>query len=141
MDLFTFMIHGGLAAIIVAICGWWSYEMEKRTLSDAERSLVLQSQMESVKQNILFAEEISRGNLDFDSGSKSKEDELGNALLAMQKSLVISTKREQEEKYITVGINAISEILRKHSNDIDALSNDLIRGIVKYMGLNQGDYF
>ena len=141
MDLFTFMIHGGLAAIIVAICGWWSYEMEKRTLSDAERSLVLQSQMESVKQNILFAEEISRGNLDFDSGSKSKDDELGNALLAMQKSLVISTKREQEEKYITVGINATSEILRKYSNDIDALSNNLIKGIVKYMGLNQGGLF
>lgn len=141
MDLATFMVHGLLAAIIVAICGWWSFEMEKRTVNEFEKNMTFQSQMTSIKENILFAEEISKGNLSFDSGSKGKEDELGNALLAMQRSLVVSTKREQQEKYITIGINTISEILRNHSNNIDALANELIKGIVKYMGLNQGGLF
>ncbi len=141
INLFTFMVHVLLAAVIVAICGWWSYEIEMRTLLVAEKEIISGSQMAVVKQNILFADEISKGNLQFDSGSKNNEDELGHALLAMQKSLVVSTKREQEEKYITVGVNAISEILRNNNNNIDALANELIKGIVKYLGINQGGLF
>jgi methyl-accepting chemotaxis protein len=141
MDLLTFMIHGGLAAVIVGVCGWWSFQFEKRTIAAYHNSSKLEQQLQSVSKNIVFAEEISKGNLDYKNDSVDQSDELGNALLKMQQSIAISTKREQEEKFVTMGINKISEILRGNSSNVKVLSEELIKGLVKYMKLNQGGIF
>lgn len=141
MDLLTFVIHGALAAVIVAICGWWSYQFEQRTISEFQKSKSLQSQLSSVQNNIQFAEEIAKGNLDYQSKTVNTADELGQALAKMQKSLFESTQREQEERFITLGINRMSEIIRTHNGNLQVLCDELIKGIVKYMNLNQGGIF
>jgi methyl-accepting chemotaxis protein len=139
MDLLTFVIHGALAAVIVGICGWWSYSLEQRTIIESEKNAKLLS-MDIVTDNIAFAEEISKGNLGFEA-NVSDDDELGKALKKMQASLVSANKREQDEKYVTLGINNISEILRSKTDNLKALSEELIKGIVKYMKVNQGGVF
>lgn len=141
MDLTTFLMHGALAAVIVAICGWWAYEFEQRTINEYRNTQLMESQLKSVAKNITFAEEISKGNLEFKSNHTDHSDELGNALLKMQQSLTVAAARERDEKFVTLGINQISEILRANNSNVQVLTDELIRGIVKYMGLNQGGIF
>ncbi|MFN8886383.1 MAG: GAF domain-containing protein, partial [Cyclobacteriaceae bacterium] len=141
MDLTTFLMHGALAAVIVAICGWWAYEFEQRTINEYRNTQLMESQLKSVSKNITFAEEISKGNLEFKSNHTDSSDELGNALLKMQQSLTVAAARERDEKFVTLGINQISEILRANNSNVQVLTDELIRGIVKYMGLNQGGIF
>lgn len=141
MDLVTFIIHEVLTATIVGLCGWWSFVSEKRTIHDHYSTLALEKQLTSVSKNITFAEEISKGNLGFVSSNDEESDEMKNGLIKMQKNLASSAKREAEEKFITIGINKISEILRGNSKDVKTLSDELIKGIVKYTNLNQGGIF
>jgi methyl-accepting chemotaxis protein len=141
MDLITFIVHGGLAAVIVGICGWWAFQMEKQTEREYFNTATLEKQLSSVASNILFAEEISKGNLDFKSENFKTDDELGTALLKMQRSLNVASTREREEKFITLGMNDIGEILRSNTANTKLLSDELIKGIVRFMNLNQGGIF
>lgn len=141
MDLQTFMFHGALAAIIVAICAYWSYDAEKRTLAEFKNNKTLENQLESVKANIAFAEEISSGKLTVEYKLGNENDELGIALLKMRENLLHASIKEQEERFITVGITKIGEVIRKHSSSLDALADDFIITLVKYMNVNQGGLF
>ncbi|MGC4020927.1 MAG: hypothetical protein QM734_02800 [Cyclobacteriaceae bacterium] len=141
MDLQAFIFHALLAAVIMGICGYWSYDLERTTLSEAVKASTLEKQMKNVSKNIAFANEISNGNLNADYNLQDEEDKLGNSLLTMQQNLKSSSAREQEEKFITVGITKIGDIIQQFGSDPDALADEFIRGIVKYSNLNQGGLF
>ncbi len=141
MDLQTFIFHGGLAAVIVAICGYWAYEMEKRTLTEAMNKKALENQLETVTHNIAFAEEISSGKLDVAYQLKNDSDELGRALMKMRQNLAVAARKEHQEKFITVGITQIGDVIRKNANSVQSLADDFIRTLVKYMDMNQGGLF
>ncbi len=115
--------------------------LEKRTINEYRNTQLMESQLKSVNKNITFAEEISKGNLEYKSNHTDTSDELGNALLKMQQSLSVAAARERDEKFVTLGINQISEILRANNSNVQVLADELIRGIVKYMNLNQGGIF
>lgn len=59
----------------------------------------------------------------------------------MRENLLVSAERERQEKYITQGSATIGEILRKHADNTENLSNELIREVVKYTNSNQGSLF
>jgi methyl-accepting chemotaxis protein len=141
MDLQTFMFHGGLAAVIVVICGYWSYDLEKKTIAEFQNNKTLENQLTSVKTNIAFAEEISSGKLDVSYNLTNDKDELGIALLKMRENLLKASVKEQEERFITVGITKVGEVIRNNAASLEALSDDFIRTIVKYMNINQGGLF
>ena len=141
MDLPTFMIHGGLAALIVLICGYWSYVFKKFTLENAQNTESLNNQLKSVNKNIAFAEEISRGNLVFDYKSADSDDELGKALLRMRENLVEAQQREQQDKFITVGLAKIGEIVRANNQYIEAFGDEVIKFLVHYVNANQAGLF
>lgn len=141
MDLQTFIFHGGLAAVIVAICGYWAYEMEKSTITEALNKRALENQLDTVTHNIAFAEEISSGNLDVEYELKNDSDGLGQALVKMRQNLAVASRKEQQEKFITVGITQIGDVIRKNANSVQSLADDFIRTLVKYMGMNQGGLF
>jgi methyl-accepting chemotaxis protein len=141
MDLQTFVFHAGLAAVIFGISGYWAYDLRKATERAAENTENLQKQLANVNNNILFAEEISKGNLHHDYELKDNGDELGASLIKMRESLLLAGQREQEEKFISLGINKIAEILRSNTDGIEQLSDALIRGLVKYLNINQGAIF
>jgi methyl-accepting chemotaxis protein len=141
MDLQTFLFHGGLAAVIVAICGYWAFEMEKSTIAEALNKNALENQLETVTHNIAFAEEISSGNLGVEYQLKHGSDELGQALMKMRQNLAVASRKEQQEKFITVGITQIGDVIRKNANSVQSLADDFIRTLVKYMEMNQGGLF
>jgi methyl-accepting chemotaxis protein len=141
MDLQTFMFHGGLAAVIVAICGYWAYDLERKTVSDAVNQSILQMQLRNVSNNISFAEQISKGNLSVEYNLLDEKDELGRSLLAMRENLKVAAGREQRERFVTVGITKIGDIIRQHGHDTQQLADEFIKGLVKYSNLNQGGLF
>jgi methyl-accepting chemotaxis protein len=141
MDIATFVVHCLLATGIVAICGWWSFYLEKKTIEEHRLLEKLKTQLTNTKKNILFAEQISKGNFDSKSDNEGATDELGNALATMKESLSQAMKREAEEKFVTLGMNKIGDILRANSSNVQQLCDELIKGLVKYMNLNQGGLF
>lgn len=141
MDLQTFMFHGGLAAVIVAICGYWAFDLERVAMSEAKNKVILENQLTNVSNNISFAEQISKGNLNVEYKLLDDNDELGKSLLQMRHNLKDAAEREQKERFITVGITKIGDIIREFGNDTQQLADEFIRGLIKYADLNQGGLF
>lgn len=141
MDLQTFFIHATVVTIIMFINGMWAFNLAKKTSQEAVTLKALESQLANVSNNIGFAEEISKGNLSIEYSLTSESDELGKALLKMRENLLVSAERERQEKYITQGSATIGEILRRHADNTENLSNELIREVVKYTNSNQGSLF
>lgn len=141
MDLQTFLFHGGLAAVIVAICGYWAYDLEKKTISEFTNKTALEGQLKNVTNNIAFAEQISSGNLTVEHNLTDTTDELGKALVKMRENLLAASIKEQQERFITVGITQVGDVIRNNSDSLQNLADDFIRTVVKYMGMNQGGLF
>ncbi|MBL0742089.1 PAS domain S-box protein [Chryseolinea lacunae] len=141
MDLQAFLFHALLAAVIMSICGYWAYDLERTTRRDAFKNIILAKQLANVKSNIAFADSMSKGNLNVEYGALDNTDALGKSLILMQENLRIANAREQEDKFITVGITKVSDIIRHHGNDFEKLSHEFISGLVKYTQLNQGALF
>jgi methyl-accepting chemotaxis protein len=141
MDLQAFLFHAGLAAAIMGICAYWSYDLGQTTLSNAAKTFQLNKQVAYVTNNIAFAEEISKGNLNTQYHLLDESDELGKSLLTMRENLKVSKDREQQEKFITVGITKVGDIIRQHTNDTSKLTDAFIKQLVNYTGLNQGGLF
>lgn len=141
MDLQTFLIHATVVATIMFINAMWAYNLAKKTTNESITLSALEGQLTNVSNNIGFAEEISKGNLTIDYALKSDSDELGKALLKMRENLLVSSERERQEKYITQGSATVGDILRKHADNTENLSNELVREVVKYTHSNQGSLF
>lgn len=140
MDLQTFLFHAGLAVLIMGICAYWSYDLGKTTLNDALKTEILEKQLLHVRNNIAFADAIALGKLEGER-ELAPDDELGNSLVKMRDSIRESRQREEEDKFITVGVTKITDIIRRHNSDPVALADEFIRGVVKYCAFNQGALF
>lgn len=141
MDLQTFMFHGALATVIVAICGYWAYDLEKRTISDARNKAALEKQLTHVERNIAFAEQISSGNLTAPYELTDNQDELGKALLTMRENLLKANIKESQEKFVTIGLTQVADVIRKNPDSLQSLADDFVRTITKYMEMNQAALF
>lgn len=140
MDLQAFLFHGALAALIVGICGYWAYDLEKRTYREAEAGSLLKNQLKNVRSNIHFAESISKGDLSV-AHQVDDGDELGQSLLKMREGLLQASIREQNEKFINVGLATLGELIRNQSGNLELLSDEFIKALVKYVNANQGGIF
>lgn len=95
-----------------------------------------------------FAEEIGRGNLHADLNKLSESDTLAIALLEMKDSLnsahVEDLKRKEADDvqdWITSGLASFGDILRQFNNNLDLLSAEIVRNLIKYTNSNYGAVF
>ncbi len=140
MDLKTFVIHNALAAVVVWICGYWSWIMEKRTEKETAIKAHMLRQAGTVQRNIAFAEAISQGEMDAVRAFADGGDELGKSLLKMQESLAAAQCKDAKDKFVTLGLAQMGDILRSGA-DIETLSYQIISHLVKYLKANQGGVF
>ncbi|RAW02251.1 PAS domain S-box protein [Pseudochryseolinea flava] len=141
MDLQAFIFHALLAAVIMGICAYWSYDLGNTTLSDAAKNIILEKQVDQVKNNIAFAESITTGDLQKELQVADETDELSKSLVKMRDSLRIAHMREEEEKFLSVGLTKVGDIIRQHNSDPTVLAEEFIKTLVKYTGMNQGGIF
>ncbi len=95
-----------------------------------------------------FAVSIGKGNLNADFNALSEEDELGNSLLDMRKSLKEANSEEEKRhketerrNWMTEGLAKFGDILRQNNNNIEKLSHAVISELVRYLKANQGGVF
>lgn len=141
MDLQAFIFHAFLAAVIMGICAYWAFDLERTTIRDAAKGLLMSKQIANVKNSIEFAQHMSKGDLDVEFKMIDANDELGQSLIRMRDDLKKSGQREMEEKFISVGIAKMGDVIRFNSHDFTKLSDEFIRNMVKYVGVNQGALF
>jgi methyl-accepting chemotaxis protein len=141
VDIQALLFHGALAAVVSAICGYWSYDLAKKTEGAAWKALGLERQLKHVNNNIAFSNEISKGNLTVEYTLLDDSDALGKSLLSMRENLIRSATREQDERFITLGITKVGEIIQKNNDNAKKLAEEFIIGIIKYLGINQGGIF
>ena len=97
---------------------------------------------------IIYAHEISKGNLKATYKTQSKNDILGGALKEMQNSLEIVQqeeelrKKEQEIRtWISTGLAKIGNIVRTNYDNQDKMLYEALSNLVKYMDASTGGFF
>ncbi len=95
-----------------------------------------------------FSKQIGQGNLDAEFEPLSEEDDLGNSLLEMRRSLKEAKserekqqQQEQERTWSTTGHAKFADILRYEENDIYELSFKVISELVEYLDALAGGIF
>jgi len=104
--------------------------------------------IDSLKRTQMFAIEIGKGNLNIEYELLSQSDVLGQSLLEMRDNLLKATKEEQKRSdeaqklaWTQNGITEINEILRERSDNLETLSNELIKFLVRYTESVQGGFY
>lgn len=140
MDLQTFIFHGGLAQVIVFLSGYWSYDFRKKAKESALYILTQEHQITKTGEIISFVEKLSKGDLNV-TLEGSEAGKLESSMLELQDKLKESRKKEEQDRIINSGFAEINDILRSHQHDIQALCDQVIAKVVKYLKVNQGGLF
>ncbi|MFP4288063.1 MAG: GAF domain-containing protein [Bacteroidales bacterium] len=95
-----------------------------------------------------FAGKIGNGELDTELNLLSDKDSLGKSLREMQENLqkarIEEQKRIEENKirnWATEGYAKFADILRNNNDNMEELSFQVIKNMVKYLNANQGGIF
>jgi len=104
--------------------------------------------IDNLNSTVNFALKIGEGNLDVNYELKSESDKLGRALIEMKESLkrlrreeIKRQKETERANWLQNGITEINEILRTYSNDLDNLSFEVIKFLVRYLKATQGGFY
>jgi methyl-accepting chemotaxis protein len=133
IQIFAILFYAGL-------CMRWAILQHGQTRESALAAIMMEQQLHMVEVNISFADNISKGNLKSDYGS-DQPDKLGASLLNMRASLTQASQREEQEKFVAVGLARIGELLRLHADNLEMLCDKVIEDVVKYSKANQGFIF
>jgi PAS domain S-box-containing protein len=113
-----------------------------------EMSNALKISIEGLNLKTDFANNIGNGNLDSEFKLLSDEDLLGHALVNMRNSLSKArededTRKVEDEKrrWANEGLAEFADILRQNNDNIEILSNEIIKNLVYYLEANQGGLF
>jgi len=113
-----------------------------------EMAEALNTSLEELNKKTSFAEKIKEGDLEHEFKVASDNDQLGKSLIEMRDSL--KKAREEEEKrkiedekrrWSNEGLAKFADILRQDNDDLEKLSYNVIRNLVKYLNGNQGGIF
>jgi PAS domain S-box-containing protein len=108
-------------------------EDEIGSISDGINILIKNLQI--IKEN---AVSIGNGNLKDDTAAFNNEGQLGAALVNMKRSLKEVAEEGAKRNWANIGVAKFSDILRNNSENLEALSEQVITELVKYMECTQG---
>jgi hypothetical protein len=97
--------------------------------------------IESTRQLAAFAENVGKGNFEYQYKAKSEEDVLGLALLEMRDNLRNLSIEDEQRRWINEGVTNINNVLRDHSGTLQDLGKYVISELVKYLKASQGAFF
>lgn len=113
-----------------------------------EMALAMNLLLDGLNATTDFAREVERGNLEAEFKLMSDKDILGKALLEMRESLKKAVIEEdarkfedQKRNWATQGQAKFAEILRLDNDNMNVLSFNVVKNLVKYLNANQGGMF
>lgn len=107
---------------------------------------VLQNTIDALESQIhlssAFVKELEKGNLDAThaiDANQNGEASLATSLVSLRDQLKVYSLEEKQRNWVAQGLANFIDILRsKNTNNLSAITNDIIIGLVKYMEANQG---
>lgn len=122
--------------------GWLVEKIESSRKDEVgEMTESLNSLVDGLRTYTSFAKEIGQGNLVQQFNPLSAEDVLGNELLSMRDNLKKAADEKNIRDWVNEGLAKLGEVLRRNNNDTKALSDEILKELVKYMKFNQGALF
>lgn len=104
--------------------------------------------IKGLKHTTRFASEIGKGKLSNEYNPLSEKDALGNSLINMRNSLLQSQEEEIKRKeedhkhnWATNGFAKFAELLRQNNDNLNELTYNIIKNLVKYLEANQAYIF
>lgn len=88
-----------------------------------------------------YAISVKEGRYDAELNVFEGKGTFGEAIAQMREGLLKVSQEERIRTWRNAGIAKFSEILRRESNNLEKLSEELIGELVKYVGANQGGVF
>ncbi|WP_291726213.1 GAF domain-containing protein [Bernardetia sp.] len=88
-----------------------------------------------------FAQEVGKRNFEKNIDSFPEDSELGEALHKMKISLKEVAKTEQERSWQNQGVVEMGNVIRKHTENMQVLCDELLTNLVKYVNAQQGAIF
>lgn len=88
-----------------------------------------------------FAQEVGKRNFEKNIDSFPIDSQFGEALHQMKISLEEVAKTEQERNWQNQGVVEMGEVIRKHTEDMQVLCDELLSNLVKYIEAQQGAIF
>ncbi|CAN5334312.1 hypothetical protein BH23BAC1_BH23BAC1_27430 [soil metagenome] len=112
-----------------------------------DQKMIINDLIENLKNISLFIKGITSGDylvdwkgLNEQNKALNKENIVGD-LLNMREQMKAVRDQDERRLWITEGTSTFGEIVRKHQQDINELSFQVISGLVKYLNANQGGFF
>ena len=113
-----------------------------------EMAASLKQSIISLNEKTEFANNIGKGNLDYEFKLSSDEDELGKALVNMRNSLQEAREEDKKRKvedhkrrWVNEGLAKFADILRSNNDNLKILGHDIIKNLVYYLDACQGGLF
>ena len=116
-------------------------EIEAGKNAVGQMSAAVQSLSVSLKQTAHFAHSIGEGDWYVEFQPLSEQDELGNALIQMRESLRVADEGNKQRNWILTGTDKVNEVLRENRDDLESLSEGVIRTLVTYVNAEEGNLF
>lgn len=88
-----------------------------------------------------FVETLGKANETNEFQYVNPDEQLGKALLGMKNTLQSYQADEEKRNWSREGLADFADLLKNHTEDIRAFSDQVIRQLVKYLGVNQGVLF
>jgi PAS domain S-box-containing protein len=77
-----------------------------------------------------------------------EDDQIGNSLINLRDNLIknkqidlFRRKEDEQRNWVAEGLAKFSDILRKNNDNLNELSFNIIKNLVKYLNANQGGFF
>ncbi|MEF8809833.1 MAG: GAF domain-containing protein, partial [Bacteroidales bacterium] len=113
-----------------------------------EMGKALNTSIDGLNRKNEFAGHLSNGELDYEYTLLSNEDHLGQSLQEMRDSLKKAREEQEKQKieeqkrqWINEGLARFADILRQNNENLQKLSDELIKNLVYYLEANQGGIF
>ena len=125
------------APIILPLAAYYVSTLLKKQFLKAEDTA---QQLEKIKKSIVYIDQLSEGELDFDINLQ-ENDHIGESILKLKDNLNNNKKEETIRSWNTEGLTKFAEILRSTNASIEDLSNTVLSNLIKLVDANQGNIF
>ena len=140
-------LEGMFATLVILIISasvsiWLASMLRRRTVSEADKEFDMLQRQRINETNQKFATSMAEGNFDLAiETDEGDSDALTVALEEMRKNLKAADEKEKQDRFTNVGMAEISDILRKSNDSLESLTDQVLRYLVKYLGVNQGGLY
>jgi CHASE3 domain sensor protein len=114
---------------------------------DVNAEQIVASSTTNLKEASTFINQITHGNYEvnwkgLDESNKAlNRDSLAGHLIKMRDEMKRVKKDDAERLWVTEGLTAFSEIVRKNQNSLSALTDAVVRYLSQYLKVQQGSLF